>query len=156
MRHIVNFPMDARLPCVRLPLLCIPNVVTYTHHQNAMLVTLLTGDPLMLVPITQCHALFWALIVRVSIVVTLQLLLIGCRTLPYMLNLRSRLLLQYSLPLAEIASCCISIAIIVFYRSEIYSPTFILSTTSATTLVSVRNTRVFRTALTALTEPRTL
>jgi hypothetical protein len=28
--------------------------------------------------------------------------------------------------------------------------------TSATTLVSVRNTRVFRTALTALTEPRTL
>jgi len=30
------------------------------------------------------------------------------------------------------------------------------ATTSATTLVSVRNTRVFRTALTALTEPRTL
>jgi len=30
------------------------------------------------------------------------------------------------------------------------------SASSATTLVSVRNTRVFRTALTALTEPRTL
>jgi len=32
----------------------------------------------------------------------------------------------------------------------------LLDDTSATTLVSVRNTRVFRTALTALTEPRTL
>ena len=40
------------------------------------------------------------------------------------------------------------------YWSQIYS--ILQLSSSATTLISVRNTRVFRTALTALTEPRTL
>ena len=41
-------------------------------------------------------------------------------------------------------------------RSDGPEPVLTLGSPSATTQISVRNTRVFRTALTALTEPRTL
>jgi len=40
MRHVVYY---ARRSGIRLPLLCIRNVVTWTHHQNDTYVTLLAG-----------------------------------------------------------------------------------------------------------------
>jgi len=44
MRRIVYF---ARRSGVRLPLLCVWNVVTYTHHQNDTYVTLFAGVAVM-------------------------------------------------------------------------------------------------------------
>jgi hypothetical protein len=43
---------------VRLPLLCVQNVVTYTHHQNDTYVTLFAGVAVMQWPFTQCLAMF--------------------------------------------------------------------------------------------------
>jgi len=46
--RVVYYPVEARHPGVALPLLCVRNVVMYTHHQNNWCVTLFTGAPVML------------------------------------------------------------------------------------------------------------
>jgi len=43
----------ARRSCVRLPLLCIRNVVTYTHYPNDMYVPLFAGVAVIQWPFTQ-------------------------------------------------------------------------------------------------------
>jgi hypothetical protein len=51
----------ARRSGVRLPLLCIRNVVTFTHHQNDTYVTLIAGVVVMQWPFTQCLGRFMLL-----------------------------------------------------------------------------------------------
>jgi len=48
----------ARRSGVRLPLLCVRYVVTYTHHQNDMYVTLFAGVAVMQWQFTQRLAMF--------------------------------------------------------------------------------------------------
>ena len=54
-RRVVYY---ARRSSVRLPLLCVRNVVTYTHHQNDTYVTLFAGVAVMQWPFTQHLAMF--------------------------------------------------------------------------------------------------
>jgi len=139
-RRVVYYHMDVRHPGVALPLLCIRNEVTYTHHQNDTCVTLFTGTPVTLLLFTQCLVLFMPVCGRVPHFTSRLLLFIRCRTLPYVLTLGSCHLLQYSLRFGYIPCHCIWFAIIVFYRSETYCQIFALScimTSVSSTMPSV-------------------
>ena len=54
-RRVVYY---ARRSDVRVPLLCVRNMVTYTHHQNDTYVTLFAGVAVMQWPLTQRLAMF--------------------------------------------------------------------------------------------------
>ena len=111
----------AGCPSVRLPLLCVWNVVMYTHHQIDMCVTLFTGLHLhcrRLPMACRCLCLSPA---ECHIFDLCYCYLSDAALSPICLTLRSCHLLQYSLHFAYIACRCICFAIIVFYVWNILS-----------------------------------
>jgi hypothetical protein len=117
----------ARRSGVRLPLPCVLNVVTYTHHRTTRMLHSSQGLQL-------CSSLLytaWRCLCLSS----------ADSHMPHShlcLALRFCHLLQYSLRFAYIACHCIGSTIIVFYMSEIYCPIFTLSSTMPSVLTILR------------------
>jgi len=114
-------------------------VVTYTHHQNNTCVPLFAGAAVMLKQFTQRLAMFLPFSCRVP---NFTSPLIAIYRMPHSPTIclvwRWCHLLQYSLRFGYIACHCICFAIIIFYWSEIYCPSFTLSSTMPTVLHILR------------------